>query len=66
MGSDIAFVQDVAKENDGVNYLPVVIDVFPKFLCIRPMKNKSARSLVQAFDSMLQLGTQVRKCLQFE
>ena len=51
--ADLAFVQDVAKENDGVNYLLVVIDVFSKFLWVRPMKNKNARSLVQAFDSIL-------------
>ena len=30
--ADLAFVQDVAKENDGVNYLLAVIDIFPKFL----------------------------------
>ena len=30
--ADLAFVQDVTKENDGVNYLLVVIDVFSKFL----------------------------------
>ena len=29
--ADLAFVHDVAKENDGVNYLLVVIDVFPSF-----------------------------------
>ena len=51
--ADLAFVHDVAKENDGVNYLLVVIDVFSKFLWVRPMKNKSAHSLVQAFDSIL-------------
>ena len=51
--ADLAFVHDVAKENDGVNYLLVVIDVFSKLLWVRPMKNKSARSLVQAFDSIL-------------
>ena len=51
--ADLAFVQDVAKENDGVNYLLVVIDVFSKFLWVRRMKNKSACSLVQAFDSIL-------------
>ena len=51
--ADLAFVQDVAKENDGVNYLLVVIDVFSKFLCVRPMKNKSSRSLLQSFDSIL-------------
>ena len=36
-----------------MNYLLVVIDVFSKFLWVRPMKNKSASSLVQAFDSIL-------------
>ena len=51
--ADLAFVQDVAKENDGVNYLLFVIDVFSKFLWVRPNENKTARSLVQAFDSIL-------------
>ena len=51
--ADLAFVQDVAKENDRVNYLLVVIYVFSKLLWVRPMKNKNARSLVQAFDSIL-------------
>ena len=51
--ADLAFVQDLAKENDGVNYLLVVTDVFSKFLWVRSMKNKQARSLVQAFDSIL-------------
>ena len=51
--ANLAFVQDVAKVNDGVNYLLVVIDVFSKFLWVRPMKNKTAHSLLQAFDSIL-------------
>ena len=32
MGSCFSFVQDVAKEDDGVNFLPVVIDVFSKYV----------------------------------
>ena len=36
--ADFAFVQDVAKENHDVNYLLVVIDVFSRFLWVRPMK----------------------------
>ena len=51
--ADLACVQDVAKENDGVNYLLVVINVFSKFLWIRPMKNRIARNLMQAFNSLL-------------
>ena len=48
-----AFVQDVAKENDGMNYLFVVIDVFSKFLWVRPMKKETVRSLIQAVGSIL-------------
>ena len=30
--ADLSFVQDVAKENDGVSYLLVPIDVFSKYV----------------------------------
>ena len=38
--ADLAFVQDVSKENDGVNYLLVVIDVLTKYVWARPIKTK--------------------------
>ena len=59
--ADLAFVQDVAKENDGVNYLLVVIDVFLKYVWVRPMKNKTAHSLLEAFDSILSEGRKPEK-----
>ena len=37
--ADMAFEQDVAKENDGENYLLVVIDVLSKYVWVRSMKN---------------------------
>ena len=57
----MAFVQDVAKENDGVNYLLVVIDVISKYVWVRPMKNKTVRSLLEAFDSVLSEGRKPEK-----
>ena len=59
--ADLAFVQDVAKENDGVNYLLVVIDVFSKYVWVRAMKNKAAHSLLEVFDSMLSEGRKPEK-----
>ena len=59
--ADLAFVQDVAKENDGVNYLLVVIDVFSKYVWVRPMKNKTVHSLLEAFDSILSEGRKPEK-----
>ena len=55
------FVQDVAKENDGVNYLLVVIDVLTKYVWVRPMKNKTVHSLLEAFDSVLSEGKKPEK-----
>ena len=54
--ADLAFVQDVANENGGVNYLLVVIDVHSKYVWVRLIKNKTARSLLEAFDSILSKG----------
>ena len=59
--ADLAFVQDVTKENDGVNYLLVVIDVLSKYVWVRLMKNKTARSLLEAFDSILSKGRKPEK-----
>ena len=36
---DMAFVQDIAKENDGENYLLAVIDVLSKYVWVRSIKN---------------------------
>ena len=51
--ADLAFAQDIAKENDGVNYLLVVTDVLSKYVWVRLMKNKTSCSLLEAFDSIL-------------
>ena len=59
--ADLAFVQDVVKENDGVNYLLVVIDVLSKYVWVRPMKNKTACSLLEAFASILSEGRKPEK-----
>ena len=59
--ADLAFVQDVAKENDEVNYLLVVIDVLSKYVWVRPMKNKTAHGLLEAFDSILSEGRKPEK-----
>ena len=61
--ANLAFVQDAdaAKENDGVNCLLVVIDVFSIYVWVRPMKNKTAHSLLEAFDSILSEGRKPEK-----
>ena len=37
---DLMDVGSLAKKNDGVKFLLVVIDVFSKYLFVRPLKDK--------------------------
>ena len=62
----MAFVQDVAKKNDGVNYLLEVIDVLSKYVWVRPMKNKTACGLLEAFGSILSEGRKPEKLRTYE
>ena len=64
--ADLSFVQDVAKKNDGVSYLLVVIDVFSKYVWVRPMKNETARCLLEAFGSILSGSRKPEKLRTYE
>ena len=44
-----------------VNYLLVVIGVLSKYVWVRPMKNKSAPSVLEAFGSILSKGRKPEK-----
>ena len=37
---DLASMENVAQYNDGVKFLLVVIDIFSKYLIVKPLKNK--------------------------
>ena len=59
-GIDDQFEADLAsmdkeayvKQNDGIKFLLVVIDVFSRFLWVRPLKDKSASTVTKAFDDI--------------
>lgn len=52
--ADLASVANLAKENDGIHYLLFVIDVFSKYLWIKPLKNKTAKSVLDAMKEIFQ------------
>ena len=58
--------KDVAKENDGVSYLLVVIDVFSKYVWVRPMKNETTHCLLEAFGYILSGGGKPEKLRTYE
>ena len=50
--ADLATVSNLSKEKDGVNFLLFVIDVFSKYLCVKPLKNKTASSVIKAMSAI--------------
>lgn len=50
---DLAQVDKLASNNNGVKYLLVAIDVLSRFVRVQPMKDKQAKSTKQAFMKMI-------------
>jgi hypothetical protein len=48
---DLADMQYISKYNDNFRYLVTCIDVFGKFALVIPIKNKQAKSVLEAFNS---------------
>ena len=44
--ADLTSVQNIAKENDGINFLLFVIDIFSRYLWVEPLRNKTAQSVL--------------------
>ena len=51
--ADLSYVGNLAKENDNVNYLLFVIDVFSRYLWIEPLKDKTAKSVLSGLKRII-------------
>lgn len=49
----------LSKYNKGIKFLSVVIDIFSRFFLVQPLKNKTAKAVVEGFKQIIQKG---RKC----
>lgn len=58
--ADLADVQNLSEYNNGIRYLLVVVDVF---MWVRPLKDKKAQSIVDAFRDILS-GPRQPKAIQ--
>ena len=54
--ADLVDISSLARFNKGYKFLLTCIDVFSKFACVVPLKNKTGESLVNGFQSILDLG----------
>ena len=46
-------MQAFSKDNNGIKYLLIVIDIFSKFVWIVPLKRKTMQEVENAFSSIL-------------
>ena len=51
--ADLVEVQRLAKHNGGTRYLLTVLDVLSKYAWVEPLKDKTGRSLAQAWERLL-------------
>jgi transposase InsO family protein len=54
--ADLMDMANITKDNDGIRYVLVMIDIFSRFLWCRPLKTKRGLELVQAFKSIFVKG----------
>ena len=51
---DLADVLILAIQNKGIKYLLTCIDIFSKYAWVEPLKSKTGKALVEAFEHILQ------------
>ena len=54
--ADLMDMTKFSKDNDGYSYILVVIDIFSKYLWMRPLKDKKGDTTVRAFKDVLRDG----------
>ena len=57
-----SFAHD-ADENDGYRYLLVVIDIFSRYAWVEPIKDKTAKEVVRAFNKIISKGINLGDCI---
>jgi hypothetical protein len=61
--ADLADVQNLSEHNEGVKFLLVIVDVFSRFLWVRPLKDRKAKTVIEAFKDVL-AGTRRPKAVR--
>ena len=52
--ADLVDITKLANQNNGIKFLLTCIDVFSKFAWVLPLKNKSGKSITEAFKEILE------------
>ena len=59
---DLMDMTQLAKENDGVQYVLLAVDIFSRFVKVQPLKTKQGKEVVEALKIMFKDGRIPAKC----
>lgn len=62
--ADLNDMRGLSQYNDGINYLLTVIDVFSKYLYVKPLRKKAGAEVVVAFKEIFKSASSPPRCLQ--
>ena len=52
---DLMSVENISKDNDGIKFLLIVIDIFSRFLLVQPLVNKKTKTVLSAIKNILKV-----------
>ena len=52
-GVDLAHMQSLSKKKKGIKYLLCAIDLYSKYACVIPLKDKKGISIINAFNKII-------------
>lgn len=63
--ADLIELRDIAKWNDGYQYILVLIDAFSRFVWAHPIKNKDANTTARALESLIENNNDLQTILLY-
>ena len=63
---DLASMENVAQYNSGIKFLLVLIDIFSRFLIVKPLKDKKSATVANALKSIFQNGDRKPRVIRFD
>ena len=64
--ADLGDMQSLAKYNGGIKFILLVIDIFSRYVWVRPLKNKTGQEVAKALTEIFKEGRQPKHILRVD
>lgn len=63
---DLASMENVSKYNNGIKFLLILIDIFSRYLIVRPLKDKKSDTVAKALKNIFNHGNRKPNSMRFD